>query len=395
MPIQWLRGGSEFFPAMISAIESAWRTVDVEVYTFVNDHIGRQVLHALVAAAARGVRVRVLADAFGSVTLPANFFQPLLAVGGRVRFFNPLRFGRFSVRDHRKLLLCDGETAFIGGANFADNYDGDGVQRGWFDFMVRIQDAALATDLVKAFEKLYVQAIGRLRRPRLRAFQRIRRGLMSVTRILPVTPGRGAGVFQRALQHDLERARSVDIIVPYFLPNRRLRKLLCRIVRSGGRVRLILPSRCDVPPARAAGLIYYSRLLRGGVEIYEYQPQILHAKLYIVDDKVYTGSSNLDIRSFKLNYELMVRLSGAEAVAGAREVFAAALEHSLKIEPHAFRQSQGLWHRWKNRWSHFLLAQIDPLVALRQIHSRRSWVRPRHAPATRAAISRTTTLASG
>jgi len=372
-PVLWLRGGREFFPAMLDAVQNARRTVDLEIYIFANDHIGRQMLDALVQAAERGLHVRVLADAFGSMTLPANFFAPLIAAGGQVHFFNPLRFNRFGVRDHRKLLLCDGELAFTGGANVADNYDGNGVESGWFDFMVRLEDTPLTRDLVTAFERIFSQAAGRLHLPRrLRVFRRLRLGPMSLTRILPVTPGHGMGVFQRALQHDLATAKSADIIVPYFLPNRRLRKLLCKIVRGGGRVRLILPARSDVPAARAAGLIYYSRLMRGGVEIYEYQPQILHAKLYLVDEKVYVGSSNLDIRSLKLNHELMLRLTDAGAVTGARELFASALEHSRRIEPQAFRKSQTLWQRWKNRWAHFLLAQIDPLVALRQINPRRS-----------------------
>jgi cardiolipin synthase len=116
--------------------------------------------------------------------------------------------------------------------------------------------------------------------------------------------------------------------------------------------------------------VYYERLLRGGVEIYEYQPQILHAKLCLVDEKVYAGSSNLDLRSFKLNYEIMLRLTDGATVAGAKEIFAAALTHSRQIELKEFRRSQNFWERFKNRWAHFLLARIDPLVALRQINSR-------------------------
>ncbi len=367
-PVQWLRGGREFFPAMLAAVANARRTLDLETYIFADDHIGRQMLHALVRAAERGVRVRVLVDAFGSMTLSADFFEPLTDAGGEVRFFNPLRFWRFGVRDHRKLLLCDDTTVFVGGANLSDDYDGDGVERGWLDVMLQIADTTLTTDLTAAFEKLFsAAALEHLPPPRLRAFRRVRREPVSATRILSVKPGRGAGVFQRALQHDLVQAKSADFMVPYFLPNRRLRKLLRKIVRRGGRVRLILPAQCDVPVARAAGLVYYARLLRGGVEIYEYQPQILHAKLYLVDEKVYTGSSNLDIRSFKLNYELMLRLTDGATVAGAKEIFAAALEKSRRIELPAFRRSQNFWQRWKNRWAHFLLARVDPLIALRQI----------------------------
>jgi cardiolipin synthase len=370
VPLQWLCGGQDFFPAMLDAIGSARQSVALETYIFADDQIGRQMLQALVQAADRGVRVRVLADAFGSMTLPANFLAPLTKAGGEVRFFNPLRFGRFGVRDHRKLLLCDQATAFVGGANLAKEYDGDGVTRGWFDVMARIEDATLTADLMVAFESLFFAAAFEHRPlPRLRLFRQIRRPSVSATRILVVKPGRGTGVFQRALQRDLAHARSADFIVPYFLPGRRLRKQLRQIVRRGGRVRLILPAHCDVALARAAGLVYYSRLLRGDVEIYEYQPQILHAKLFLVDEKVYTGSSNLDIRSFKLNYELMLRLTDGAAVAGAKEIFAAVLKNSVRIEPRAFRRSQNFWQRWKNRWAHFLLARIDPLIALRQFQA--------------------------
>ena len=86
-----------------------------------------------------------------------------------------------------------------------------------------------------------------------------------------------------------------------------------------------------------------------------------------MDEKVYAGSSNLDLRSFKLNHELMLRLADGATVAGAREIFAAALAESRRIELPAFLRSQNFWRRWKNHWAHFLLARIDPLVALRQI----------------------------
>jgi cardiolipin synthase len=133
-------------------------------------------------------------------------------------------------------------------------------------------------------------------------------------------------------------------------------------------VRLILPAHCDVPVARAAGLIYYARLLRAGVEIYEYQPQILHAKLCIVNGKVFAGSSNLDVRSFKMNYELILQFNDHAAVDGAKEIFSEALKNCRRIELKEFHRSQNFWQRWKNHWAHFLVARIDPLVALRHIH---------------------------
>jgi cardiolipin synthase len=309
--VQWLPGGRQFFPAMLETIRQARASIELETYIFADDVTGRQMRDALIEAARSGVRVRLLVDAFGSLELSDFFFAPLTTAGGAVQFFNPLRFSRFGVRDHRKLLVCDNREIFIGGANISDNYNGDGVTQGWFDLMVRMENPELAVRLREEFDQLFTNAEFALRRHRkFRAFRQLRRPPDDGPRLFPVRPGHGAGAFQRALQHALARASSVDFILPYFLPNHRLRKRLWQIVRRGGRVRLILPALCDVPLARAAGMVFYSRLLRGGVEIYEYQPQILHGKLYIVDDKVFAGSANLDVRSAKLNYELMVQFSG-------------------------------------------------------------------------------------
>ncbi|HEY5043362.1 MAG TPA: phosphatidylserine/phosphatidylglycerophosphate/cardiolipin synthase family protein [Verrucomicrobiae bacterium] len=366
--VQWFCGGWKFFPAMLEAIRQARQRIELETYIFADDQTGRRLLHALTETALKGVRVRVLADAYGSLMLSGGFFAPLTAAGGEVHFFNPLRFGRFGVRDHRKLLVCDSHVVFIGGANVSDSYDGDGVTHGWFDLMARLESPELAARLAAEFDRSFSNADFELRRLRkLRVFRQIRRAADDEPRIYAVKPGRGAGAFQRALQHELVRAGSVDFIMPYLLPGGRLRKQLCQIVRRGGRVRLILPAHCDVPVARAAGLVYYARLLRAGVEIYEYQPQILHAKLYRVDEKVFAGSSNLDVRSFKLNYELMLEFTDRATMAGAKEIFSNALKNSRRIQLKEFRRSQNFWQRWKTGWAHFLLARIDPLVALRQL----------------------------
>ncbi len=365
--IQWLVGGGKFYPALLAAITGARVSVDLEIYIYADDEIGKTFRTALIEAARRGVKVRVLLDAFGSLTLPGNFFEPLVRAGGEVRVFNPLRFSRFGVRNHRKLLICDEQIAFIGGANIADCHNGDGVTQGWFDLMVKIENTELATHLTEEFEQTFSSADfkqGRLRR--LRAFRRFRRKT-NATQIFAIHPGRGASSFQRALHQELTHASRVDIIVPYFLPSRRFRKMLRRIVKHGGRVRVILPALSDVPVARAAGLIYYARLLRAGVELYEYQPQILHAKLCLVDDKVFAGSSNLDVRSLNMNYELMLQFTDAATVLAAKEIFNTALQHSRRIELEPFLQSQNFWQRWKNYWAHFLVARIDPLIALRHI----------------------------
>ncbi len=369
--LQWLCTGREIFPAMLDAIQSARVSVRLETYIYADGKLGRQFLDALVAAVQRGVRVRVLVDAFGSWELPNNFFAPLLAAGAEVHFFNPLRLWRFGVRDHRKLLVCDDAVAFIGGFNIADEYDGDGVARGWCDLGARVESPALVKELAASFDELFTLADFH-RKPllRLRAFKRKRKSLPRLAgELLFSHPGRGASPFQTALHRDLAHVRDLRIITAYFLPTRRVRRCLTHAARNGGRVQLILAGKSDVLLSQLAARSLYHRLLKAGVEIYEYQPQILHAKLIIADGIAYAGSSNLDVRSLNLNYELMLRFEDQTVTAGAREIFERALKHSRRIEPGTWFKSLTWWQRFKNRWAHFLVARIDPLVALRQFRA--------------------------
>ena len=370
-PRQWLCAGQEIFPAMLKAIAAAQKSIRLETYIYSDGKLGRQFLGALLAAAQRGVQVQILVDALGSWLLLDDFFEPLVAGGAEVRRFNPLHLWRFGVRNHRKLLICDDATMFIGGFNVADEYDGDGVTRGWCDVGVRIENPTLAVELAASFDELFALSDFR-RNPlmRLRAFKRRRKPLKKPAgELLLSHPGRGAGPFQTALYQDLAKAREVRIVSAYFLPTRRVRRDLMRVARRGGRVQLILAGQSDILVSQLAARSLYHRLLKAGVEIYEYQPQVLHAKLILSDGVVYVGSSNLDIRSLNLNYELMLRLEDKTVAVEAREIFERLLKHSQRIEPRQWRKSQTFWQRWKNHWAHFLLTRIDPFVALRQFRT--------------------------
>src|ERR1700679_1705613 len=153
--LKWHCTGQEIFPSMLSAITAAQTSVQLEVYHYSDGKLGRQFLEVLMAAAERGVKVRVLVDAVGSWVLPGDFFNPLGAAGAEVRRFNPLHLWRFGVRNHRKLLVCDDSVIFLGGFNLADEYDGDGVTRGWCDLGVQIEDPALAQKLTVSFDGLF------------------------------------------------------------------------------------------------------------------------------------------------------------------------------------------------------------------------------------------------
>ena len=367
----WLCAGQEIFPALLAALAAARTSIQFETYTYSNSGLGREIRSQLVAAAQRGVRVQVMVDAVGSWFLSDRFFDALVAAGGEVRRFNPLHLWRFGVRDHRKLVICDQAVIFVGGFNVADEYNGDGLTCGWYDLGLRLENPRLAGELSESFAELFGMADFH-RKPmlRLRPFRRKRLPEMpGAGHLLATHPGRGASRFQTALAHDLATARDVRIISAYFLPTGRVRRDLVRVVRRGGRVQLLLAGRSDVPVSQMAARSLYLRLLRAGIEIYEYQPQILHAKLILVDGITYAGSSNLDLRSLNLNYELMIRLADPANASAAGRLFAGALKHSQKIERVAWKKSQTLWQRTRNHWAHFLLARIDSLVALRHFRS--------------------------
>jgi cardiolipin synthase len=364
---QWICAGDDIFPAMLAAIDGARERVLFETYIFSPGSLGQKFLEALVRAAQRGVKVKVLIDAFGSATLPWSFWGPLLAVGGEARLFNPLALRRFGIRDHRKMLICDQNSAFVGGFNIAPEYEGDGIRVGWFDLGIHLR-GGLVAPLAHSFEEMFVRAEFRHKRfLALRNYGTRKAVEGGKEQLLLSGPGRVLNPIKRALREDLAHARKVRIIAAYFLPTRRIRRDLARVARQGGEVQLILAGKSDVPVSRLAAQSLYRRLLNAGVRIFEYQPQILHAKLIIIDDIVYVGSANLDQRSLNINYELMARFKDGGEVDKARKLFDERLGHCQEITRETWKQSRGIWARLKRRLAYFLLVRIDPVIARWQL----------------------------
>jgi len=364
MRVDWLGGGDVAFAALLDAIGAARRTICFEIYILAEGLPGEPVRDALAAAAERGVEVRLLVDGLGSMLLPERFLEPLKAAGAHCRIFNPVSQGRLPVRDHRKLLAVDGKVAIVGGFNVAPEYLGDGVARGWCDVGVRLE-GCVAEALARSFDTMWERSAGRpprFARLRGRPPSRPETGDPAFS-VLASDPGRGRGAFLAALRRDLEKARDVQIVAAYFLPGLRLRRDLMRVVRRGGRVRILVPGRTDVPMSRQAARFLYAGLLRAGVEILEYQPQILHAKLYIVDSAVHVGSSNLDTRSLHLNHEIMVRAERPDVSAMARDWMESACGHAKRIEPRTWGGSRGWIERLREFWSYILLARVDPYLS--------------------------------
>jgi cardiolipin synthase len=359
----WLCAGKDVFPAMLASIDQARRSVLLETYIYSPGELGEKFRAALIRARERGAEVRVLIDALGSMTLSNSFWQPLRMAGGQVKFFNPHVLNRFGIRDHRKMLVCDEETAFVGGFNISSEYEGDGVTCGWCDLGLKVE-GPLVRELADSFAEMFETAeVQHTRLLHLRRFNRRSTEKSHEEQVLVSGPGRGRNLIKQSLQADLRNARNVKIMVAYFLPTWRLRRELTDVVSRGGSVQLILAGKSDVALSRLAGQSLYRRFLRSNVNIYEYQPQILHAKLLILDDIVYVGSANLDQRSLRINYELMIRFDRAAMAREANEVFERTLKHCRKITGEDWKNARTLWGRLKQRWAYFCLVRIDPWVA--------------------------------
>lgn len=359
----FLSTGNDIFAALLAAIESAEKSIRLEMYIVRASPLADQTREALIRACARGVRVRFMVDAVGSVSLPDTFFEPLKAAGAECRWFNRIAHGYLAIRNHRKLLVCDDKLALIGGFNLAPEYHGDGVENGWRDVGLTICNSLVAP-LAASFDSLF-----ELDESRQKWFVRFRKSLSRQKistpdgDVLLGGPGRSPNEMVKSFLTDLRRAKSVKIISAYFLPSRALRGALRRVVQRGGKVELILAGKSDVFMSQLAARHLYSRLLRYGIEIYEYQPQILHSKLFIIDNIVYAGSANMDRRSLYINYELLCRFRQPQLAEEARELFAADQKYSQQIVPSQWRTSRTLWGKLAESWAYFLLARVDPHLA--------------------------------
>jgi cardiolipin synthase A/B len=362
----WLRNGRKAVDAMIEAISSATRSVRLETFIFHSGDVGDLFREALVAAQRRGVQVRVMCDAFGSLRLLTSYWDSLVAEGGEFRWFNPIQLNRIIYRDHRKILVIDESLAFIGGFNIGTEYCGDGITCGWRDIGLKVK-GPMAKALAATFDDLFSRADCRHAR-----FQTMRRTAADAVAqhpewtLLLTGPGRGHRALKQFLIHDFERADRIEIMSAYFLPNLRILRALKRAAMRGARVRLLLAGKSDVRLMRVATRGLYSSLLRAGVEIFEYEPQIMHAKIVIVDNVVYAGSANLDARSLSINYEVLARIPSAPLAAQARDIFEGDLKHCARMERRHWRSPRGMWQKLMERTAYFILARIDPYIARRQ-----------------------------
>ncbi|MBL8519997.1 MAG: cardiolipin synthase ClsB [Betaproteobacteria bacterium] len=332
-----LKNGAQFFPALVSAIESAQLEVRLETYIFHADASGQAIRDALAAAARRGVAVRVMVDGIGSRDTPMTFFDALTSAGATVLAFRPdhrpfrLNTGRMR-RNHRKIALIDGRIGFVGGINIIDDLTESLSEHPRFDYAARVEGPVLA-DIHASMHLTWRWVAWRQWRRRDAGPPDLRDAARALgtqrVRFVARDNFRHRRDIERAYQQAIEGARErVLIMCPYFLPGRRFRRALIKAARRGVAISLLLQGRADHPLLQMATRALYAQLLGQGVTIHEYDRSMLHGKVACVDDRWATvGSSNLDPFSLLLNREanLVIEDPG----------FARLLRESIELEMHA------------------------------------------------------------
>jgi cardiolipin synthase A/B len=301
-----LKNGDQIFPAMTRDIREAKRTVNLETYIFQPDEAGRQFADAMIAAAKKGVEVRLLIDAWGGKL--GELEQPLKDAGVNVRIYRPLRlFSIYKVgkRTHRKILVIDGKIAYTGGLGIEKEWLGDARNSNeWRDTQVRVE-GPVAAQMQSVFSEDWTYTTGEILTGDKFYPQIPVSGAISAQAI-KASRGDASSLAKMSYFVAIKSAKkSIHIANAYFLPDKQVRNALVAAVKRGVDVQIMVPGRhIDLPMVRFASWMHYGKMLEAGVKIYEYQHTMMHNKTMVIDGAYSTiGSINFDARSMNRNAE--------------------------------------------------------------------------------------------
>lgn len=312
---------------MLQIIDAAKSTIHFEVYQFKSDESGVIFRDHLVAAARRGVKVRLLFDDLGTLWTPKRFFSVLREAGADVAVFLPVSPMRglyqANLRNHRKILIVDGVAGFTGGLNVGDEYGGPRKRKfgPWRDTHLEIRGPGVAA-LQEVFVEDWFFVTGE-EIPAQLAFPPLKRQGNETVHVVPSGPDSDWESIHHAIFTMITLAeRHVYLTTPYFIPDRSMLVALQTAALRGVDVRLLLPERSDHAIVCAAGRYHYPELLQAGVRIFQYTQGMLHSKTVEVDGRWSTiGSANLDLRSFRLNFEMNIVVYGMESAGVLESTF--------------------------------------------------------------------------
>ncbi len=325
----------KFYDKMLDDISKATKYVYLETFRMGNDVIGERFRDQLTKAAKRGVTVKLLIDYWGGAAVRNGFFAPLVQVGGEVRFFKKIKynfdfFTRSHRRNHRKLLLIDDNISYIGSSNIT------GYNLNWRESVLRMEHR-----ITEVLKKLFLQDYKIYNRyifSKAYYTRPIHHGHFEIVRDVPL-------ITQKKINNKfielIKKAQfSVEIETPYFLPGFLLRKSLMEAAERGVKINIYLPKKSDVSLVDILRNKYLGPLSKKGIRFLFYEPNNLHAKLFLADKKYFAiGSSNFDYRSFRYMFEIMLF---GEQKSINRQIARHITETAQNTIPFVYEQ-------WKNR----------------------------------------------
>ena len=349
--VRYFNDGDEFFKALFEGISNAKRFVHMEMYIIRNDELGKRLVHELAVKAKQGIEVKLLCDAVGCHKLPTKFFAELKEAGGRTADYFPSLFKgintRINNRNHRKLVVVDGEIGVCSGFNVGIEYTGRGPLGPWRDDGVIMRGGAAI-----AIETRFIQD-----------WNFAAKDSIEITPYLPEADGKGKSPVQIVSggpdsehspirQHYLKMIsmakKKIYIQTPYFVPEGTIIVALEMAAQSGVEVHIMIPSQPDHPFVFWASTYNAGYLLRSGVKVHEFKPGFIHAKICVIDDQVASvGSANFDVRSFGLNFETNAVIYDAEVAQEiGRKYLKDVAEHCEELTLEHYN-ARGRWTRVK------------------------------------------------
>lgn len=324
--VQDLENGVEIFPAMLEAIQGAQRNINFETYIYWSGTVGKQFADALAERARAGVTVNVLVDWAGAIKMDDALLDEMEKAGVNIHKYRPLKWynlGRLNNRTHRKLLIIDGELAFTGGVGIADSWSGNAQDPDhWRDLHFRVR-GPVVSQFQAAFNDNWIKTTGIVLNgpeyfPALPTA-----GEMDAHMFIASPAGGSESMHLMYLMAIAAAEHTIDLQAAYFVPDDLIIQALIAARHRGVRIRVIVPGKhIDSTTVKLASKAHWGELLMAGAEVYEYQPTMMHNKMLIVDKlMVSVGSTNFDVRSFRLNDEASLNIYNRDFAARMTEVF--------------------------------------------------------------------------
>jgi cardiolipin synthase len=351
--------------AVLRLIAVAEHSIQMFFYMFADDSVGRDVRTALVKAAHRGVQVQLIIDSFGSAAISDRFFDDLTDAGGRYHCFSTRKGLGYIIRNHQKILIADGKHALVGGFNITDQYFGRAGDDDWEDLGIVITGPEVPR-LARYFDEMAGASVdGKVRYRKIRSIIRQWRPGIGEVQWLLGGPTNRISPWALTFKRSLQVGKRFDIASAYFSPSQTILRRLAKVSKRNKGSRLIMAGKTDNGATIPAARLLYRYLLRRRTKIYEFQPRRLHMKLMVIDDAVYIGSANLDVRSMFINLEIMVRIKDEALALYMRRLIDGLVAQSEEQTPVLLKARDNVWSRFKAWFAYFLVNSVDYTIGRR------------------------------